>query len=425
MAARRAELEIQALGAAGDGIARGAAGPIYVPYTLPGERALVELGGRRGEGRAGRSLEILKAAPERVEPPCRHFGICGGCALQHLENAAYLEWKRRLVAAALARRGLQEVEVEPCIATPPASRRRVRLRAILDGGGVRLGLNRRRSHEVVPLEVCPLLRPALAALFAPLRALLPRILPVRSRADVQLTETEGGLDLWIVAAAFLSLAQRQTLTNFAEAHDLARVSWGADEPETVVRRRPATQRFGSVPVEPPPTAFVQASLSAETAIVGLVREAMEGSARVADLFAGAGTLSLPLAWRAMVTAVDADAGALEALVAAARPASELKLLTVQRRDLFRRPLSAPELTGFDAAVFDPPRAGARAQAEMLAVSGIPTLVAVSCDPGSFARDARILVDGGYRLERVTPIDQFLWSPEVELVACFRKHGPRR
>jgi len=424
MATERVELEIEALGAGGDGIARDAEGPIYVPFTLPGERVLAALGGRRGEGRTAAPIEVLRAAPERITPACRHFGVCGGCALQHQNRAAYLDWKRDLVVTALTRRGLSDVEVAACIATPPASRRRVRLRAVHGDGGVRLGLNRRRSHEVVALQECPVLRPALAALLAPLRRFLPQVLPRRARAEVQLTETEAGVDLWIAAAAPLRLATREALTGFAEAHDLARLSWGGAELETVVRRRPAAHRFGPALVEPPPTSFLQASALAEAEIVSEVCQAAARAARIADLFAGAGTLSLPLAASAAVTAIDADAAALDALATAARHSAGLKPLTVERRDLFRRPLIAAELAGFDAVVIDPPRAGARAQAQLLAASDVACVIAVSCDPASFARDARILVDGGHRLERVTPIDQFLWSPEVELVACFRKRTRR-
>jgi 23S rRNA (uracil1939-C5)-methyltransferase len=408
------ELRIVALGAGGDGIAETTEGPVYVPYTLPGERVRARPGPARGSGRAAEVTELLDAAPERVVPPCRHFGICGGCALQHFAAATYLEWKRGLVLTALARRGLTAIAVRPCVATPPGSRRRVRLRALVRGGGASLGLNRRRRHEIVPLSECPLLRPALTALLRPLAGLLPKIVRERRPVDVQLTATNGGVDLWIASDAARDLAADEALAAFAAAHDLARVCWGT-EPETVLRRRPAALRFGPAQVEPPPSTFLQPSAEGEAAILRLAGEALDGAAPVADLFAGAGTLSLPLG---AALAVDADAPALAALDVGARAVD--RPLETLHRDLFRRPLLAVELADYAAVVLDPPRAGARAQAEALAASSVPTVVMVSCNPASFARDARILVDGGFRLDWIAPIDQFLWSPEVELVARFSR-----
>jgi 23S rRNA (uracil1939-C5)-methyltransferase len=420
MPAETIELVIESLGAGGDGVARTPEGPLYVPFALPGEHVRVKPAGRRGEGRAAELIELITAAPERATPPCRHFGTCGGCALQHFAGPAYLEWKRGLVVTALSHRGLAGIEVRSCVPTPPGSRRRVRLRAARHGSGADLGLNRRRSREIVPLEECPLLRPALAALLAPLARLMASVQIGRRPIEVQLTETQGGVDLWIVDDMPLMPMVRAALVHFADSFDLARVSHGGRWPELVLRRRPATLAFGPASVEPPPSSFLQPSAEGQAAIQALIGEAARGAGRIADLFAGAGTLSLPLATAAAVDAFDADADALSALDAGVRAAAGLRPLRTYRRDLFRRPLQPAEFKGYDAVVLDPPRAGAQAQAEALAASPVELVAAASCNPATFARDARILVDGGFRLDWVAPVDQFLWSPEVELVACFRR-----
>lgn len=414
------ELVIETLGDAGDGIARTADGPVYLPYALPGERVLAEIEAGRGKGRTAWVVEIVEPASNRVAPPCAHFGDCGGCALQHLDQAPYLAWKRQRVVTALARRGLDSIAVGPTVATPAASRRRVRFAARRLASGVIIGFNARRSRRIVDLGSCPVLRPALLALLPALRRFLEALLEVGATVDVAVTETTGGLDLWIVAERQPDLAGREALARFAVAEDLARLHWGEGVPECIVLRRPAGIAFGPAIVEAPATAFLQASAEGETAIREAVLAAVGGAEQVCDLFAGCGTLSLPLALGARVRAVDLDGDALAALAAACQATPDLREVAVERRDLFRRPLSAAELDRFDAVVFDPPRAGARAQAEALATSAVALVVAVSCHPGSFARDARILVDGGYRLVEVTPIDQFLWSPHVELVAVFRR-----
>jgi 23S rRNA (uracil1939-C5)-methyltransferase len=414
------ELVIESLGDAGDGIARTADGPVYLPYALAGERVLAEIEAGRGKGRAARVVEIVEPASNRIAPPCPHFGDCGGCALQHLDQPPYLAWKRQRVLVALARQGLDSIAVGPTVATPAASRRRVRLAARRLRQGVVVGFNARRSRRIVDLDTCPVLRPAILALLPALRRLLETLLEVGSAVDVGVTETTGGLDLWIVAKGEPDLAARETLAAFAVEEDLARLHWGADIPECIVARRRAAMAFGPASVEAPVTAFLQASAEGEAALRDAVLAASAGAEQVCDLFAGCGTLSLPLALGARVHAVDQDADALAALAAAYRATANLRAVTVERRDLFRRPLTAAELDRFDAVVFDPPRAGARAQAAALAASAVALVVAVSCHPGSFARDARILVDGGYRLVEVTPIDQFLWSPHVELVATFTR-----
>ncbi len=414
------ELVVERLGDAGDGIARTADGPVYLPHALPGELVLAEIEGGRGKGQAARVVEVIRPAPTRVAPPCPHFGDCGGCALQHLDGTSYLAWKRERVVLALARRGLEQTAIGPTVATPAASRRRVRLAARRLKQGVVLGFNARRSQRIIDIRSCPVLRPAILALLPALRRLMEALLEAGETVDLQVTETEGGLDLWIVAGREPGLAAREALAAFAETWDLARLSWGERMPEAIIQRRPASIAFGPANVAPSPTAFLQASAEGETAIREVVQAALGGVARIADLFAGAGTLALPLAAGGRVHAVDQDEAALAALTAAAADTPGLQAITTERRDLFRRPLGSGELDRFDAVVLDPPRAGARAQSEAIANSGVAIVAAVSCNPATFARDARILVDGGYRLVETTPIDQFLWSSHVELVGIFRR-----
>ncbi len=420
MARRTLEVTIDELGSRGDGVARTADGPVYVPYVLPGETVRIELGARRPNGQAAKMIELMVPAPERVAPPCRHFGACGGCSLQHMEKDTYLEWKRRRLIRALGHRGLSDVPVAACVATPPHSRRRVRLRVIGHRDGVLVGFNEPRGHRILAIETCAIARPSLVALLPPLRDLFTNRIVLDDQSAVQITETEGGLDIWIVSRRAPGLATREALAEFAEVQDLARISVGDPTPEIIVRRRPALIYFGAIAVEPPPHCFLQASQAGQTAILDVARVAIESSTRILDLFAGVGTLTLPLADQCRVHAVDTDSAALDALTSAAHAASDLKFVSTETRDLFRRPMLPDEIENYDAVIFDPPRAGARRQAEALAVSPVSRVIAVSCNPETFARDARILVDGGYRLDKVIPIDQFLWSPHVELVASFRR-----
>jgi len=416
------EVGIERLGSRGDGIAEAAGTRLFVPFALPGERLRVRITGARGDGHAAEPLERLTEAP-RATPSCRHFGVCGGCQLQHVPAPDYAVWKRAQVVEALARRGLGQVAVEATVATPPGRRRRARLAFVRTKAGVRLGFRARTGHEVVDLAVCPVVLPAIEALLEPLRAMLAH-LPMARRGEVLLTATLDGLDLLLITETAPALADREELAAFADAADLARIAWrpraGAPAEPIVVRRRPRVA-FAGITVEPPPGAFLQASVEAEAAIRAAVREALGDVARVADLFAGCGTLALPLAREGRtVQAIDLDRTMLDALIAAARSAGLGARVETAPRDLERRPLDAAELARFDGVLLDPPRAGARAQAERLARAGVERVAMVSCHPPSFARDARLLVDGGYRLHRVRPIDAFLWSSRIELVGSFTR-----
>jgi len=409
------EIVVDELGARGDGVARTPQGLVYVAGAAPGDRLRVALTGRRGEARTARIVELLAPGPGRATPPCIHYGVCGGCALQHLSLDFNAAWKREQVMRTLGRRGFVDPPVVETVSTPPTSRRRARFAARRLRQSVALGFNERAGPHIVDLAECHVLRPALTALLAPLRGFLMTALRAGEIVDAQATETDAGLDLWLEGPGEPDRAAREEAVRFAEAQDLARLTWND---EIVVRRRAVVVAFDGVAVEPPPGAFLQASREGERALTALVLAAAGEARRALDLFCGVGTFALPLARRCRVAAFDADAAMVGALARAAAG----RALTAARRDLFRRPLQSEELRGFDVAVFDPPRAGASAQAEALARSSIPTVVAVSCDPATFARDARILADGGYVLESVTPVDQFLWSPHVELAAVFRRQA---
>jgi 23S rRNA (uracil1939-C5)-methyltransferase len=405
-------LEIARLGAQGDGIAEAADGPTYVPFALPGERVRVD-----GEGLP----ELLSApSPERRRPQCRHFGTCGGCIAQHMSEPLYVSWKRGIVVEALRQRGL-DVEVGPLLRVAPGSRRRTVLTARQEGGRIMLGYHCRRSHELFAVEECPVLQPAIVAQLSGLRAIAAQLAQRELRLTVLLTRT--GLDVTADGAgARLDARAAAELARLAAGHGIARI---CVDGETIVERAKPALAMGGASVEPPPGAFVQAAEQAEAAMVGCVVAGVGKAKRVADLFCGIGTFTFPLARRARVLAVDGEEEAVAALAGAARHAQGLKPIETKVRDLFRMPLSPKELDGLDAVVLDPARAGAEAQARQLARSGVPAAICVSCNPGTLARDVRILLDGGYALESVTPIDQFLYSHHVEAVAVLRRPGRSR
>lgn len=421
MPADRRVVRIARLGAQGDGVAESDAGPLYVPLTVPGD--VVEIAPepvpRGGGGRRARLVAVKEPGPGRRSPPCPHFGTCGGCALQHLDAKLYEAWAQERICSALGHHGFDAVPIAAPLVERPGSRRRLVLKAQVAGSRVRLGFRERRAHRVVDIRGCSVARPPLVALFDPLRDLLAQLLPPRAMAEITLTETATGVDCLIAAAAPLALAHRELLAAFAGERDLAAIHWSEQGCiETVVTRRPPVMDFAAITVPLPPGAFVQATAGGEAALREAVLEWTAGTRRIADLFSGIGTFALPLARRAVVHAVEGAKALLEALAAGARGAEGLRQVTCEHRDLFRRPLLPHELAAFEAVVFDPPRAGAMAQAKALAQSRVPLVIAVSCNPNTFARDARILVDGGYRLAAIRPVDQFLWSGQVELAARF-------
>lgn len=414
------EVRVSEIGARGDGIATSGGRRLFIPYSAPGDRLRVRVGAPRGEGRAARIDAILDPAPTRQDPPCRHFGSCGGCALQHIRDATVAELKRALLEQALARKGLTDCAVDATRTAPAGTRRRVAF-AYRRGRHTVLGFNRRASRQVLDIAECPVVRPEIAALLGPLRDLCAAIDSLGATGDLQITRADNGIDLLVVPTrrAEPGLAAREALAEFADAQDLCRIAWQVGPHwEPIAERRPVIISFADVPVAIPPTTFLQPSKEGESAIVEIVMRALEAAApaRIVDLYAGCGTLSLPAARFAPVLAVDGDA----AMTAALARAAAGRNITVATRDLQRDRVSAEELSGFDAVIFDPPRAGARPVAEALAKSGAPHAIAVSCNPATLARDLRILVDGGYRIDRITPIDQFKWSAHVEAVAVLRR-----
>jgi len=428
---RTVTLDIERVGSQGDGVGRLENGQaVFVPFTVAGDRVLARIESRRGDGLAATLVELLSPGPGRAEPPCPHFGRCGGCTLQHLDAAAHAAWKEEVLTGALARAGLGDVPRVPLISIAPGSRRRAVFAWSVRQGAARIGFNARASHALIDLDTCPLLSPLLPAVLAPLRRLLADLAP-GGGGDVTVTLTEGGLDLLIEGEIRLDLFGRETLARFAEETDLARLHWrrpGGGGAEPIARRRPALVRFDGVAVEPPPGAFLQPSREGEQAIAAAVLAALDGiEGKVADLYAGCGSFTLPVArrGRGAVHAVEGEAAPLGALAAAAR--GEGLAVTTEVRDLARRPLTPPELAGYRALVLDPPRAGAAAQAAELARppdrrGGPERLVMVSCAPATLGRDLRVLRDGGWQIEQLMPIDQFPWSAHLEAVAIARRRG---
>ena len=353
--------------------------------------------------------------PHHAVPPCRHFPECGGCQLQHVDDAAYADYLVDRIASALAAQGLA-ADIRAPHVSPPHSRRRAALRAERRGNAVLLGIHAGASHRIVDMRECHILRPALFALMAPLRDLLAVLLPARGGADIRLTLADQGVDMLLEKIAVDQLAAAEALAAFAEQHRLARLSidegYGA---ETRWEPEPVTITLG-IPVPLPHGAFLQATPDGEAALVAAVREAVGDAAVTADLFAGLGTFALTLPGR--VYAAEGARDAALALKAAANHAQ--RPIFVDHRDLFRRPLDPAELSRFDAVVLDPPRAGAKEQVAELARASVPRVVYASCNPATFARDAKMLADGGYRLVWVQPVGQFRWATHVELVGAFER-----
>jgi len=404
-------LAIDHLGARGDGVALSDAGPIYVPYTLPGE--IVEVDPWPGHPDRRNLLRVETASPARIEPICAHFGVCGGCALQHWDAAPYRAWKRETVVAQLRHAGIA-ASVADLIDAHGEGRRRAVLHARRGTHDIlAVGFAAMQAHRIVSIDRCPILAPGLTGLIDAAWAIAETLTPAAKPLDIQATATDGGIDVDVRGSGPLTAPLMLALARVAEAHRLARITRHG---ELVAQRAQPRVRIGRATVAPPPGAFLQATALGEETLARLVLEHVGDAKAVADLFAGIGPFALRLAERARVVAADSDAGAIEALRRAAATTSGLKPIAAERRDLFRRPFVAQELAGLDAVVFDRPRQGAEAQARELAKSRVPVIVAVSCNPATFARDTKILIDGGYRLGEVTPVDQFRYSAHVEIVA---------
>ena len=410
---------IDRLGAQGDGITTLEGRDLFIPYCLPGERVDIMQDGATGE-----VLSLVEASPERRTPPCAFFGQCGGCVLQQASPTLYRNWKEKNLRDTLQQAGLSCIP-EPLQEAHGDGRRRVTLHGRRVSGAWQIGFMARRSHRLVAISTCLLLVPALSN--APqIAKTLAEALGGDKPLDIQLTATDGGVDADLRGHGPISDSKRRVLASTAQHLGLARLTLHHD---LILEHITPQITMGPATVIPPAGGFLQATQAGEEALSRLVTEAATRSKNIADLFAGVGTFSLRLAQSAKVHAVESDARALHALDRAARTTPHLKPVSCEERDLFKRPLQPAELNRFDTVVFDPPRAGAQAQVEQLAKSEVKTVIAVSCNAASFARDAKILIEGGYTLQKIWPVDQFLYSAHIELVALFQKsktaHKPRR
>jgi 23S rRNA (uracil1939-C5)-methyltransferase len=402
------KVTIDRLGHLGHGIAaHPEGGPIYVPGTLPGEAV-------EGDPSGDRLLDpkIVTPSTDRVKPPCRHARSCGGCQLQHASDPFVASWKQQVVETALAGQGLTSPFL-PLVTSPPRSRRRATLSARRTKGGVLMGFHARASDTIAEIPDCQLLHPGILAAFPGLEALVIAGGSRTAELSLQITLTRGGPDVVVTGGKPLDANLRLDLARLVESHAFSRLTW--DGETVALRDRPALT-MGAATVVPPAGAFLQASAEGEAALLAAVHKALGPQKRVVDLFSGVGTFTLPLAATMEVHAVEGDAAMMKALDLAARNTPNLHRISHETRDLFRRPLEPDELRPFSGAVIDPPRAGAEAQTSRLAVSQIPLIAAVSCNPVTFARDARALTDAGYRLDWVQVVDQFRWSTHIELVA---------
>lgn len=410
-------LTIRNLGAGGDGMGTHDGKPVYVPKTTPGD--VVRVRAREtAEAYYGEVLGIERPSPARVQAPCPHYATCGGCALQHIDAADYRAWKADKVKATLDRAGVFPETMENPAFLPAATRRRTTLAVMRTAEGLVMGYHAPRSHRITPIHHCMILDPALDALVHRLPAYLARLAPARTALDITLQSAGNALDVvltgsWQADGTF-TLEQNEVLSAMLNELDLARISLRkkeTDVPEVILSRKPVVKAFGSLNVALPPAAFLQASTKGEQVLCDFVTTHLQGSRQVADLFCGCGTFAGPLLEAgAEVYAADSEAQAISALC---HPR-----LKAQRRNLFKEPLGLSELSRFDAAVIDPPRAGAKEQFRILAESAVPKIVSVSCNPATFARDASLLIAGGYALKRLKIVDQFVWSPHVELAALF-------
>jgi 23S rRNA (uracil1939-C5)-methyltransferase len=408
-------LTIGRIGHRGDGIADGPDGPLYLAGALPDEAVEVEAVPGHPDRRA--LLRVERPSAERIAPICPHFGVCGGCAVQHWDAAPYRAWKRGLVVEALRQAGL-DAPVADLIDAHGDGRRRATFHARRGTHDVlEVGFSAARAHRVIAIDRCPILAKNLDGALPAAWAIAEALQPKKKPLDIAATATDAGLDIDVRGSGPLTAPLTAALARVAAAHDLARLTRHS---ELVVQHRAPTLRIGAATVPLPAAAFLQATAEGEAALARLVVSACAGATKIADLFCGIGPFALRLAESARVLAVDNDAAALSALKRAAASTSGLKPVEVQERDLFKDPLLASELRRFDAVVFDPPRQGAQAQARALAASGVPLVVAVSCNAGTFARDAPELVRGGYKLVEITPLDQFRYSAHVEIVARFEK-----
>lgn len=406
---------IDHVGHFGDGVALADGASIYVPYALGGETVDVLPSPGHPDRRA--LAHVVAASPERIDPFCPHFGTCGGCAIQHWRPEAYRTWKRQLVIDTLQHAGI-DCEVGELIDAHGTGRRRMTLHARQSQQGIlRVGFAAAGRHEIIAIDHCPILDPAMHGAIEAANEIAELLRPVSKPLDIQVTAADNGLDVDVRGSGPLGTALLTSLSKLAEKHNLARLTRHG---ELVIMRKPPVVRVGKAQVTLPPGSFMQPTALGETTLAELAFARAKGAKHIADLFCGFGPFAFRLAEKFKVSAFDSDAVAVTALQNAVKLTQGLKPIKAEARDLFRRPLMPQELRDYDGVVFDPPRQGAQAQSQQLAASRIALVVAVSCNPATFARDARILIDGGFKIDSITPVDQFRHTPHVELVARFRR-----
>ena len=408
-------LIITDIGHRGDGVAPTPDGPVFVPYTLPGET--VDADAVQGHLDRRHLLRVVEASPDRVAPFCPHFGVCGGCAIQHWAEPRYRAWKHDLVVSALSQAGI-DAQVGDLIDAHGEGRRRAVLHARQGTKEiVEVGFSALRAHTLVPIDRCPVLAPGMAGAIDAAWAIADVLGPLKKPLDIHVTATLNGLDIDVRGSGPLDQARASALARVAASGRIARITRHG---EMIAQIAPPLVQMGKAKVTLPPGPFLQATVLGEETLANLVLAHFGNAKSALDLFCGLGPFSLRLAERIRVTAIDSDQAAIEALARAAQATPGLKQVTALRRDLFRLPLPAMDLAPFEAVVFDPPRQGAEAQAREIAKSKVKTVVAVSCNASTFARDAAILMAGGYKLSRVTPVDQFKYTAHVEIVARFAR-----
>lgn len=401
-------IRITHLGQHGDGVA---AGPVYVPMTVPGDVVSGQL-----DGDTLRDIKIVTPSDNRVKAPCKHFKSCGGCSLQHIRDDVVSDWKTEVVRNALTQRGL-DTDLRPTVTSPPNSRRRATFAVRRTKSGALTGFHARNSETVIQIQDCILLKPSLTQAIPNLERLAILGASRKHGLNVTVTETTRGLDIAIEGGKDLDPILQAELAKMTEAHGWSRITWNN---ETAALRAPPGVAFSDIPVRIPPGAFLQATEHGEATLLSHVQTIVQGAKHITDLFAGCGTFALPLARDAEVTAYEGDRSMVTALEHGWRNADGLKRVSAHVRDLFRDPLQPDEFRKTDAVVIDPPRAGAASQIEALAESCVGKIAHVSCNPQTFARDAETLVQAGFTLEWVQPVDQFRWSPHIELVSAFRR-----
>lgn len=412
-------LTVYALGAGGDGVAMYEGASAYLPKTAPGDTVLARIE-RFAEGYHGRVLTVQVSSPERVAAPCGHYQDCGGCALQHISVASYRDWKAETVRVTLERAGAVPDEWEAPVFLDAATRRRTTVAVLRTGDQFFMGYQAPRSRQITGVSHCLILAQRLDQVVQAMRPFLERLALLRVPLDVSVQEAEGSFDVLLAGAwrtdGFFTLEQNEALSEMLNTLGLARIGLREREHgtcEILLARAPVMKSFGALRVALPPGAFLQASAEGEKVLSAFVRRHTEGAGRIADLFCGCGTFAgAMLEQGAQVYAADSDGASIAAL--------KHPKLTAVRRNLFKEPLTQKELSGFDAVVLDPPRAGAKAQVEILADSDVPKIVYVSCNPATFARDARVLGEGGYRFVRALMVDQFVWSAHTEIAGVFKR-----